>query len=97
MAGSDTSDAADSGDETVDIFDKGSTWQYLKSSNSNAAPSNWNTVDFNGNWATGQAPFGDREGYKTSWTGGDTWIWIRKTFEITDAASFKTATAVLNT
>lgn len=76
-------------------------WQYLISS-SNNAPSGWNKASFNASsWKTGKAGFGDRGGdgakIGTTWTGSDNYLFIRKTFNITDLSKYANASIILNT
>ncbi len=71
-------------DSDVVLFEKSTSWKYLMSS-SGTVDSNWNKSDFDdSSWKTGSAPFGDRGGEKTSWTGDNNYIWIRKSFELTE-------------
>ena len=64
----------------------GDSWKYLMSSTS-SAPSTWKDVSFDdSSWSTGVAPFGDRGDVtpmNTSWAGSNTYIWLRKSFEVT--------------
>ena len=74
-----------------------SDWKY-RMSKSNDVASGWNTANFNdSSWNTGKAPFGDREGYATSWNGDNKYIWLRKTFNIDDLSDFSDYTIKLNT
>jgi len=79
------------------LINKGASWKYRMSA-ANDAPAGWNTLNFDDSgWASAQAPFGDRDNYVTSWTGDSKYIWIRKTFNITDLASYEDATFYFDT
>ncbi len=82
--------------ETPTLIAKGSTWSYLKNTSDNA-PSGWNTLSFDdSSWQTAKAPFGDRLGGSTSWTGDDNYIWLRQSFTIEDLASCANAILKMN-
>jgi len=78
--------------KTTELISKASTWEYRMSSSGTADPG-WNTdLNFTANgWKTGRAPFGDRGGQNTSWTGADTYIWIRQKFEVNNINDFVNA------
>ncbi|MBE5957577.1 MAG: hypothetical protein E7254_01770 [Lachnospiraceae bacterium] len=81
----------------TEMFEKGSEWKYQMSTSDNVA-SGWNQVSFNDSgWNTAKAPFGDRGGYVTSWTGNNTYIWLRKKFTIDDLSEFNNAQIIMNT
>ncbi len=99
MVGADTTleeDEEAAAGETVDVIKNGETWEYFKSSTLTDVADGWNTPSFTEEWSTAQAPFGDRETTGTKWN-DTTYIWIRYEFDIANAASFKGATAILNT
>ena len=74
-------------EETGLVFTQ-SEWKYMTSANDNIDGA-WNRVGFDdGNWKTAQAPFGDRDGSATSWSGDDTYIWMRNSFDIDDLSEF---------
>lgn len=82
--------------EKVNLIEGRTTWKYKKSS-SESIDSNWASANYNdSSWASASAPFGDRENYATSWGGSDTFIWIRKTFNISDISKFSGATLTMN-
>lgn len=83
------------------IFGRTEYWQY-KISSSNNPEAGWNNTGFTGSWSTGKAGFGDRNGeggavVGTSWSGGNNWIFIRKTFTISDVSKYQGATIKLDT
>lgn len=82
------------------IFSLQSDWQYMTSA-SNNAPAGWNNLGFTGSWSTGKAGFGDRGGdgakVGTNWSGGNNWLFARKTFTIDDLSKFQTAIIRVNT
>lgn len=81
----------------VEVIPAGSTWKYYMSSSNNVA-NGWNTLGFHDDgWNSATAPFGDREGYATSWTGDNKYIWLRKTFTIENLAEFQDCNIALNT
>ena len=84
-------------EDTVEVVSLKSEWKYRKSS-SNSVAAGWNDTGFNdATWSTGRAPFGDREAGSTDWSGGDNYIWVRKTFNIENVEEYLTADIVLNT
>lgn len=86
-----------SSDDEVEVVSTGARWKYRMSATNDVA-SGWNTVSFDdSSWSTSQAPFGDRENYKTSWTGSNKYIWIRQTFTIEDLSQFEDCTIEMNT
>lgn len=81
------------------IFGRQENWQYYISSSNNPA-AGWNNTGFTGNWSTGKAGFGDRSDVAsvgTNWNGGNNWIFIRKTFTITDVQKYAGAAIKLDT
>lgn len=84
-------------DSDVEVVSTGARWKY-RMSRTNDVANGWNTVDFDdSSWSVSQAPFGDRENYKTSWTGDNKYIWIRQTFTIDDLSEFENCSIELNT
>lgn len=71
----------------LELFGIAEEWKYMKGSSSNAVASTWGSSSFDdSSWSVGKAPFGDRGDVtpmNTPWNGGDSYIWLRKTFTIT--------------
>ncbi len=68
-----------------EILDKAATWKYVMSSSGSAVTGDWTTLGFDDSaWKTGKAPFGDRGGTNTSWTGSENYIWLRQNFTLTE-------------
>ncbi len=69
-------------------------WEYIKATDLSKAPDGWTTKDDDSDkWKTAQAPFGDRNidgiDFKTSWTGAQNAIFVRRTFTVEDVNAFK--------
>lgn len=79
-----------------DVIGNGGSWQYYKSNNAGDVPSNWNTTSFSGNWATGNAPFGNIDNVicNTSWN-DTSYIWLRHEFQVDNVSDYRNAVATL--
>ncbi|HHW46510.1 MAG TPA: hypothetical protein GXX17_06340 [Clostridiales bacterium] len=88
---------AEKDDQSVEFIPHNSTWKYRMSTTNNP-PSGWNQINFDdSSWQSGVAPFGDRAGYRTSWTGANNYIWIRHEFTIDNIEEFKDCILYTNT
>jgi hypothetical protein len=75
------------------LANQGDSWEYLISSKE-LTDKSWTLPGFDGGWKTGYAGFGDRSDVatvRTSWTGSDKWLFVRKTFTIDDLSKYKGA------
>ncbi len=78
------------------LIEKGSEWKYTISTSDDIS-SNWNMTNFNdSSWSKGAAPFGDREGWNSDWSGDNTFLWIRQEFTIDDISEFENVTLTMN-
>ncbi len=71
-----------------EIFPVASDWSYLTSASSNAVPNTWYGTNFDDSaWTVAPAPFGDRGDVtpmNTPWSGSEKYIWLRRSFELTE-------------
>lgn len=80
-----------------EVIAKGSSWKYTMSE-TNVINVGWNKLNFNdSSWSESTAPFGDREGYNTSWTGDNNFIFLRKSFDISDVELYRNYEMEINT
>ncbi len=86
----------DSYTDRVTLIEKGSDWNYTLSTSDNISKT-WADRDFDdSSWTVGKAPFGDREGWNSDWSGDNTFLWIRQEFTIDDISDFENITLAMN-